>query len=194
MNHTNATTPAISITAATAVLLQNCDIHQNPTSSHVVPEDVFIAFKNNAVIAIAAIIMNTTLVFPSTIFVAPPSSTNIPTRTMKNTISISTTTIWLDTAVIVSTSFDDAITMNAIANAAIAFRFFLGYSSLSIFSVPSTLVLSNIANTSVNTRRNGSTTSYIPIFCKNTITFPNGVGSAIYSLLFYSTLDWFIEN
>ena len=159
IKYTNAITPSISSTDATAVLSQNCDRKYSPTSSHVFPSGVLSAFRNIAVIAIAATIMNTTLVFPSIIFEAAPSSTNIPTSTMKKTISTNTTTICPDTIVIVSTSFDDAITMNAIAKATIAFRFFLGMSSLSIFSVPRTLVRSNIANTSVNTNKNGSTTS-----------------------------------
>ncbi|MBI2124517.1 PHP domain-containing protein, partial [Candidatus Pacearchaeota archaeon] len=62
-------------------------------------------------------------------------------------------------AVGISVHSNFKMTKKDMANAAIALRFFLEVSWPSCFSVPSTFVFSNMANTIVKTRRKGNTTS-----------------------------------
>ncbi len=80
-------------------------------------------------------------------------------RTRKKTARSKSMTMFAETLVIASTSRDEAMTKKEITNATIALRFFFGYVSPPIFSVPRTFVFSKMAKTMVKVRRKGKTTS-----------------------------------
>ena len=90
-----------------------------------------------------------------------------PINSKKQTEISSNKTIFASDLLIIATSCAEAITKNAITNAIIALRFFFAVFTPSTSSVPNIFVFSNIANTIVNTRINGSITSYTPSLSKN---------------------------
>src|SRR3989338_954900 len=123
-----------------------------------------------------------------------PSFMNDPIRRRKRTESMSRMTVKDETVVMISTSFDDAITKNAMTNDAVAFRFFLGYFLPSIVSVPKTFVFSRIAKTIVKTSRNGRTTSNNPISLKNSMTERNALTMNNFLYLSYLNLSVLVDG
>lgn len=88
-----------------------------------------------------------------------PVPRKTPTRRRKEMARMSNKTMFAMTSLTIETNFVEAMTRNAMVNAAIELRFFLVYSLPSIFSIPKIRVFSKMAKTMVKTNRKGKTTS-----------------------------------
>jgi len=118
------------------------------------------AFRNITIIPTNIITMNIVLHGPFSRNTGKSSSfRNEPINSRNDTLRSSNSVMFAIALFIVRTRLVDATTRNPITNDTIALRFFFVYLFPSISSVPNTFVFSSIANTIVNTRRNGRTTS-----------------------------------
>lgn len=170
---------------ATAVFVAYCPSQPMNTSSQLIPCSVFIASRNMNAIPMNMIAMNSPFQNPfssTTPFSSSSDPLNVPMSMRKNTLSNNRMIIWLLTAVIVSTIWLLAITRNPMTKLTIALSPFL----VSAFSpsVPSTFVLSSIANTTVKVNKNGNITSYTPSVLKNSNTLLSTVSAIFHTLLF----------